>query len=107
MSTVALFGLVAAGLAAVVGIAKAGVPIVRFIRRIGHFVDDWIGEPARDGIPARPGVMARLENIESDAAATNQRVGRIEHELKPNGGSSLRDALDRVEVAVTDQTEVT
>lgn len=52
-------------------------------RRIGDLHDDWQGEPDRPGVKGRKGVMERLR--------------AIEQELHPNGGSSLRDAVDRVE----------
>ena len=44
---------------------------------------DWAGEPARPGRDATPGVMERLNNI--DGA------------LKNNGGTSVKDAVDRIE----------
>ncbi|MEU8758551.1 hypothetical protein [Streptomyces sp. NPDC048659] len=66
----------------------------RSIRRIGgkfeDFVDDWQGTEARPGVPARPGVMSRLGAIED-------RLASVEHELHPNSGASLRDAVDRVD----------
>lgn len=61
-----------------------------FLRRVGHFLDDWFGEEARPGFPARPGVPARLAAIE-----TEQR--RVSHEVQTNSGSSLKDAIKRVE----------
>lgn len=45
--------------------------------------------------------MPRLARIEERQAATEERTARIEHELRPNSGTSLRDAVDRVEQAVT------
>lgn len=47
------------------------------------FMRDWAGEPASPGRSAVPGVMERLN--------------RIDGELKRNGGSSMKDALNRVE----------
>ncbi|MEU3563507.1 hypothetical protein [Kitasatospora sp. NPDC006786] len=80
----------AAWAAALGAIAAVLGLIWRAVRRI-HTVldawsDDWQGTEARPGVPARPGVMVR--------------IAAIEHELHPNSGSSLRDAVDRVEVAV-------
>lgn len=43
---------------------------------------DWAGEEAREGRDATPGVMERLNNIDG--------------ELKRNGGSSLKDSVDRI-----------
>lgn len=59
----------------------------RLVHRADQFWEDWQGIEARPGVSARPGVMARLD--------------RIEHELHPNSGASLRDALDRIEGHVT------
>ena len=48
-----------------------------------NFLRDWAGEPASPGSSAVPGVMERLN--------------RIDGELKRNGGSSMKDAISRVE----------
>ncbi|MEW2633328.1 hypothetical protein AB0903_17150 [Streptomyces sp. NPDC048389] len=61
---------------------------IRLGHRVDHFIDDWYGEPSRPGIPARPGVLERVGAIED-------RLGRVEHELYPNSGGSLRDAVDQ------------
>lgn len=50
-------------------------------------MDDWAGEEPRPGVPGRPGVMERVSVIED-------RLTRVEHELYPNSGQSLRDAVD-------------
>lgn len=50
---------------------------------VDSFMRDWSGEPAAPGRSAVPGVMERLN--------------RIDGELKRNGGSSMKDALNRVE----------
>jgi len=47
------------------------------------FMRDWSGEPSAPGRSAVPGVMERLN--------------RIDGELKRNGGSSMKDAINRVE----------
>lgn len=62
----------------------------RIIERIDDFADDWAGTAARPGVPERKGVMARLDRIEG-------RITAVEHELQPNSGHSLRDAVDRVD----------
>ncbi|MFG2528294.1 hypothetical protein [Streptomyces sp. NPDC048516] len=76
----------------------------RTFRRIGgkveDFVDDWQGTDPRPGVPARPGVMSRLGAIE-------ERLARVEHELHPNSGSSLRDAVDRVDERTRQLTDDT
>lgn len=63
------------------------------LRKAVHLLDDFAGEPDRDGVPGRPGVMKRLEQLEG-----------LSRELKPNGGGSLKDAVNRVD-ARTEQLE--
>ena len=64
----------------------------RALRRVHDFLDDWNGEKARPGVPGRAGVMQRLDSIE--------------HELHPNGSTSMRDAVDRIEHQVATNTLV-
>jgi len=47
------------------------------------FMRDWSGEPSAPGRSAVPGVMERLN--------------RIDGELKRNGGTSMKDAVARIE----------
>jgi hypothetical protein len=74
---------VAGGLAALARFTRGAR---RFIRRSEQFWEDWQGTEERPGVPARPGVMERLD--------------RIEHELHPNSGQSMRDVINRIEGAV-------
>ncbi|MEW2066625.1 hypothetical protein [Streptomyces sp. NPDC007346] len=67
---------------------------VRLAARVDHFMDDWAGEVGRAGVPARPGVMERLATFED-------RLTSVEHELYPNDGGSLRDAVDRANARLT------
>lgn len=67
---------------------------VRIVSRMDHFMDDWYGEGARPGMPARPGVIERVSAIED-------RLIRVEHELYPNSGRSLRDAVDQANERLT------
>ncbi|MEZ7005810.1 hypothetical protein [Streptomyces sp. AD55] len=76
---------VLAGVVTVVWRAVRG--LAHFARRVEQFMDDWAGQPARAGVPVRPGVMERMAGME-------ERLGRVEHELYPNTGHSLRDAVD-------------
>lgn len=73
--------------------------IVKFIsplvKRIGFWINtwegfmrDWSGEEERPGRARVPGVMERLNEI--DGA------------LKNNGGSSIKDAVDRIEIRVNE-----
>ena len=55
--------------------------------RTTRFLDDYFGEAERPGMPARPGVMARLS--------------RIEEQVHANGGGSMRDSVDRIEASLS------
>ena len=39
-----------------------------FVVRLMRFLDDFFGKPERDGMPAQPGVMARVTAIEHGMA---------------------------------------
>jgi hypothetical protein len=54
-----------------------------FEKKFDSFMRDWGGEPAAPGRDAVPGVMERLNNIDG--------------ELKHNGGSTMKDAMQRIE----------
>lgn len=62
-------------------------PIVKkarsLITSLDKFVRDWEGEEASPGRQAVPGVMERLNNIDG--------------ELKHNGGTTMKDAVKRIE----------
>lgn len=80
--------------AAALGVVVKGVKFLfALARRVSNFLDDWNGEPARDGVPERPGVMKRLDTLEKQTEA-------MEAELKPNHGSSIKDAVKRIDERV-------
>lgn len=78
---------------------------------IEHFLEDWNGEPERPGVPPRLGMMQRVANIEISqrTTATHQTksdlwfekygpiIDSMQHELHPNSGSSMADAVNRTE----------
>jgi hypothetical protein len=74
----------------VVAFVRKALPL---IRRIGHFVDDWFGEDGRAGAARTPGVLDRLKAIEG-------RLSAVEGQFTTNGGSTMRDAVNRVEQTV-------
>jgi hypothetical protein len=70
------------------------------IKRVNYFVDDWFGEPEREGRSARPGVLSRLQGIEDTQLAHSKQFEVVLHELFPNSGGSLRDEVKRTEVEI-------
>lgn len=83
--------------AAVVAVLSGGSAVLTFItvkvwpfvRKLNHFVDDVAGEPARRGVPARPGLMERMATVETDL-----RI--VKAEVKNSHSSNLRNDLDQV-----------
>jgi len=72
-------------------------PSVRKIRSMMEWLEkfrrDWEGEPGGPGRDAVPGVMERLN--------------RLDGELSHNGGSSMKDAIDRIEKRLGTRNEFT
>lgn len=65
----------------------------RLGQSVHHLVDNLLGVPERDGVPARPGVMASLY-------AMDGRLKVIEDEMKPNAGGSMKDAIVAIRAQV-------
>jgi hypothetical protein len=61
--------------------------LYKFSKAWEIFMRDWLGEPAAPGRDPVPGVMERLNNIDG--------------ELKHNGGSTMKDAMKRIEQKLT------
>ncbi len=79
--------IVAVGAVAEV-LRRAGRGTLTTGRKVSRLVDDMLGEPPRPGLPdGRPGLMTRVGRIE-------RRLDALE-ELRPNGGSSIKDQVDR------------
>ena len=53
-------------------------------------LDDYFGEEERPGFEGRPGMQERLGYMESEIAC-------ISYEMRPNSGSSIKDAINRIE----------
>lgn len=95
---------IAAILAAVTGIILFGGKVIKFFKKTVHFFDDFLGEEERPGVPARPGFserMGKMENCMSDVKdrieTMEYKLSRVDLELQPNSGKSLRDAIQRIE----------
>lgn len=94
----------AALLTAATVIIVAAVKTSKFIKKIVHFFDDFLGEDERPGVPARPGFSERMSSVEYCMSKVDERLDTIEYkvksidkELQPNSGLSLRDAIVRIE----------
>ena len=69
-----------------VGIRKTTILVKRFI----HFLDDYFGEEARPGFEGRAGMQERMRIIE-------QELKCVSYEMRPNSGTSIKDAIARIE----------
>jgi len=58
---------------------------------------DWFGQEGRPGFPAVPGVPQRLFDVEQVLMELRPIVERIEKEMHPNGGGSLRDKIQTLQ----------
>jgi hypothetical protein len=87
MDPMAIAGIVIAITGAILGLTQIIFPLVRKAHKLldswSSFVRDWNGEPEEPGREAVPGVM--------------QRLNKLDGELSHNGGTSLKDAVDRLE----------
>ena len=62
--------------------------VKKAINDLDNFLVDWSGSDSRPGRDRTPGVMERLNEIDG--------------QLKNNGGTSVKDAVDRIEINVTE-----
>jgi len=69
-----------------VGIRKTTLLVKRFI----HFLDDYFGEEERPGFAGRPGMQERMRIIEEELKC-------VSYEMRPNSGTSIKDAIARIE----------
>jgi hypothetical protein len=78
-------------------IASIGYVLARsfkFIQAATRFMDDWYGTDEH------PGVVARLAEGNARFDKIEEEIACVKAELFNNGGSSLRDSIDRIEQAV-------
>lgn len=87
LSAAAVWASIGAFLGMVVTAVTAFTMIGRPVRKmmVGWrlMMEDWHGEADRPGVPGRPGIMVRMASFD--------------HELRTNTGSTLRDAIKRIE----------
>lgn len=98
--------------AALVAIARGIRGAYRLWRRVDRTATEILGEPADlvRGQERVPSMGERLGYMEKHAGTmcaqlgeVDARVSRIEHEMHPNAGHSLRDAVDRIETRTSRQ----
>jgi hypothetical protein len=70
-------------------------------RKGNQFLEDFYGVEARAGVPARPGVVERISNLETVSAESSELIKKIWAEQIPNHGTSQRDDISRIHEAVT------
>jgi hypothetical protein len=63
----------------------------RFVRLSVHAFDTIVGRSDQ------PGLVEQLSSLAKQVTALAERTARIEHELHPNSGQSVRDAVDRID----------
>lgn len=102
-----ILGALAAFIAICTFIFTIGKRMWDFIRKLADFLSDWFGAEARPGVSRRAGVMERLDNQDTILASHTTQLGTIstrlevvEGELSPNSGSSLKDAVSRIDKTV-------
>jgi len=74
----------------------------KFVKLFGtwfKFIDDWYGSDDK------PGITQRLNDGQEHFEKIDAELAIIKAELFNNGGSSLRDSIDRIERAVTDKSK--
>ena len=98
MSPAEIVGTVAAGLTLTL-LTAVGIRLVKYGKAFGLFLRDWQGEQGRPGVERKPGVMERLQSIETEQAEIRRKVDHVHYELKPNGGYSAKDQLNRLDPA--------
>ena len=97
----------AALITAVTVLVIALIKTSKFIKKVVHFFDDYFGEEERPGVNARPGLSERMASIEKSLEVGTEKfntieykLDKIDYELRPNSGLSLRDAVNRIEKRV-------
>jgi len=74
-----------------IGVIGVGVhKTIKLVKRFIHFLDDYFGEEPRPGFDGRPGMQERLKFMEEE-------ISCISYEMRPNSGSSIKDAINRIE----------
>ena len=87
IENILIAGATASAIASVYFVIAPSVKRIRSMMEwLERFRRDWEGEPGGPGRDSVPGVMERLN--------------RLDGELSNNGGTSVKDAIDRIEKAL-------
>lgn len=101
-------------------LGAVGVWLKRHLRGFSRMIKDWNGEPAREGISdGTPGVMQRLyrlnqyqeeqdgkfEEVFHRLGKQDEQLAKIDHEVHPNSGMSIKDSVNRIDSAVEELQE--
>jgi hypothetical protein len=90
----AIIGVVA-GTSAVIGwFFRKGLPAIRKFWRV---IDRMVGVPAENGHPAQPGLFERMDHQDATLQEQSVVLETIRHEVEFNNGSSVKDAITRIE----------
>lgn len=90
-------GVLTALTALVVLVGKSFRTVRGLARGTREFLEDWNGQEARPGHPGVPGVPERLADLQSGLQAVEAEQVTVRRELKTNGGTSIKDAITRIE----------
>ena len=94
MSSVNLLIIIGGAATALASIGFILHKLYHFVQSMTRFMDDWYGTEEFPGVVERLAQgNARFDNIEKE-------ISIVKAELFNNGGSSLRDSIDRIEAAV-------
>jgi hypothetical protein len=94
IENVLIAGATASAIASVYFVIAPSVKRIRSMMEwLERFRRDWEGEPGGPGRDPVPSVMERLN--------------RLDGELSHNGGSSMKDAIERIEKALGTKNEFT
>lgn len=95
MSSVNILMIVGGVTTALASIGFVLHKLYKFIQSMTRFTDDWYGTEDY------PGVVERLAHGNARFDYIEKEINTIKTELFTNGGSSVRDAINRIEEAVT------
>ena len=98
----AVLGVIVSAIAAFEGIRRAIVmPIVRAIRKLTQFFEDWFGEDARPGFARRPGVKEELatlreeqKHMAAEQTEMKQKLIRVEYHTGNGHEPALRQIVE-------------